>query len=61
MVKLQRADLGVIQCTFVPDLSIDGDLDFIRFQRIRLILIKLDSSIGKWPMGIEDQMAVRKR
>lgn len=57
---LQSANLGRTQCSFVPNLGIDSNFNFVGFQRIGIILVELDSAIGKWTMGIEEKRAIGK-
>lgn len=61
MVKFQSANLGDLQRGLVPDLGVDGDFNFIRIQRIGVILIKPDSTVGKWTMGVEEKSAIGER
>lgn len=61
MVELQSTDLSEIQCGLVPDFSVDGDFNLIRTQRIGIILMKNDSTMGKWTMGVEDKGTIGER
>jgi hypothetical protein len=61
VVALQSTNLGEAQSVLVPNPGVDNDFNFIRIQRIRIILIELDSTIGKWTMGVEEKIAIRER
>lgn len=54
MLTLQSANLGEIQCDLVPNLGIDRDFNFVRLQRIGIILVELDSTIGEWTVGVKE-------
>ena len=58
VVTLQSANLGEIQRIFVPNLSIDSNLDFVRLQRIGIILGELDATKCEWTVGVEEKRAI---
>lgn len=58
MVTLQSTNLSETQCRLVPDLGADGNFNFVRAQRIRIVLMELDSAEGKWTMGVEEKSAI---
>lgn len=61
MLALQRTNLCESQCGLVPNLGFDGDFDFVRAQRIRVILVKFDPAVGKRTVRIEEEGAIGKR
>jgi hypothetical protein len=58
LITLQSTNLGLIQCTLVPDLSVDSDFNLVRVQRVGIILIELDPAIGERTMGVEEKRTV---
>ena len=61
MLTLQSANLCEIQGGLVPNPSVDSDLNFVRLERIGIILIELDSAVGEWTLGVEEKRAIGKR
>ena len=61
VLTLQSANLGEIQCELVPDLGVDSNFNFVRLQRIGIILVEPDSAVGEWTMGVEEERAIRER
>jgi len=60
MLTLQSANLGELQCGLVPDLGIDSDFNFVRPQRIGIVLVELDSAVGEWTVRVEEEIRERK-
>lgn len=61
MVTSQATNLGELQCALVPDLSVDSNFNFVRMQRIGIILIEPDSTKSKRALGVEEKGAIGKR
>ena len=53
MAALQSANLGKIQRGLIPNLGIDSNFDFVRLQRIGIVLGKLDSTECEWTVGVK--------
>ena len=61
VLTLQSANLGKLQCGLLPDLGVDSNFNFVRLQRIGIILIELDSTEGEGTVRVEEERAIRER
>ena len=53
VVTLQSTNPGMFQRRLVPDLSVNGDFNFVRLQQAGIVLSKVDSAASEWTVGVK--------
>jgi hypothetical protein len=61
VLTLQTANPGESQCSLVPNLGINSNLNFVGIQETGVILVELDSAVGERAPGIEEERAIGER